>query len=258
MFTGTPIRRCAVQGEFTLKKSIAAVIATAAGALVVAGLVPVASAAPVDHASAVTAELGLGLGPLGTLAIPLTGGAFVGTTDDETGDIAGDIAFPETTSTIDLDGTPATATTTIGVDGLVGLIAPDNTVTATGVFRLNLVGVQSGEDDPITFDPCNWSGETTMTGTYDPDTNTLTIAQTGFAFESTTDVCGGLAELLDGYLTADATDLSFTIDLDAPVEPPTTTTTEAPVPTTTAVATTAPSTPAPAAQPVAATASYTG
>jgi hypothetical protein len=226
------------------------------------GLSP-ASAEAVPYESATSADVAVNLGPLGDLQIPLSGGTFAGTVDLDTGAIDGGIDFPQTVSNVEVNGAPATVTTTIGLDGLTGTIAGDNTVTATGSFRINLIDLKTGDDAPIVLDPCNWSGDATLTGTYDPDTSTLVIAQAGFAFDASTDACGGLNALLTGYLTDDATDVTFTIELDAPVEPTTTTTVTTTVPASTSTTagatttTTAATTPAPA-KAVAATAKYTG
>lgn len=246
-----------------MKKSHLAALGAALVAFGLAGFTALspASAAPVDYQSAASADVGVDLGPLGDLQIPLTGGTFAGTVDTDTGDIAGDIDFPETVSDVEVNGAPATVTTTVGLDGIVGTIASDNTVTATGSFRINLIDLQTGSDAPIVLDPCNWSGDATLAGTFDPGTGVLTLSQTGFAFDASSDLCGGLNQLLTAYLTAAATDVTFTVDLDAPVEPTTTTTSTPATSTsttqTTSTTTTVPGTAQPA-QAVPATANYTG
>lgn len=225
------------------------------------GLSP-ASAAPVDYQSAAAADVGVDLGPLGDLQIPLAGGTFTGTVDTDTGDVAGDIDFPESVSEVEVNGSPASVTTTVGLDDLVGTIAADNTVTATGSFRINLIDLTVGSDAPIVLDPCNWSGDATLTGTFEPSTGVLVLSQTGFAFDASSDTCGGLNQLLTGYLTAAATDVTFTVDLDDAPVTPTTTTTSTPTTSTsttihTSTTTTVPSTAKPA-EAVASTANYTG
>lgn len=241
--------------SFTLGAGVAAL------ALALAGLGSVASATPVDYTAPVTADLGLGLGPIGNLALPVTGGTFTGTVDTANGAISGGIEFPESTVHTTIAGDPpqnVSATIELAVTDLAGTIAGDGTVSATGRFHLGLFSVQSEGSDPMDLGTCNWAGNATMTGTFDAATNTLTVSQNGFFFEDTTDDCAGAAGLLGPILTgsaegAEGTDMSFTVVLPQPEEPTTTA-----VPTTAVPTTTVATQPAAAAKPVVATPAYTG
>lgn len=246
----------------------------AAAAIGAASLMPAASAAPVDITAPITGSLNVGGDPG---EIP-AGTTFTGTWDDEAFTFQGDLDFPASSTTMEVDGV---GTVTIGLQisatsQVTGSWDPDaGTAEASVTLSLELTDVSLV---PAPFTDCiaapidlDLTGLVTYEGADDeagdPGYPVLTL-QSGFTIPPVTPAtaCNELAPIINGVLAPPVQDnstemvLSFAPDQDIP----TPTTTTVPAETTTTEAPADPADPPAAggtatpATPVAATPSYTG
>ncbi len=247
--------------------AVSAAVAISAVSLV--AMLP-ASAASVDIESNLTGALTVKLGSGEELALGVPAGSkFVGTLDDATGGLTGNVTIASGTVPITSPAAGTLAFSMIEDGQAVGTIAADNTVTFTDSQSLRLDSIDLGTG-PVAFpETCKFGPiAMTYTGTYDPDTGVIKVtSNTVNVPRLATDACGAFTAIIQDLLNQSTVkaSLEFTAAVEV-IEPPVTT--EAPVttmaPATTAPATTAPATTMPAAprahaaRPVAATPKYTG
>lgn len=198
------------------------------------------------------------------IALP-DGSAFEGTVDYGAGTFEGTMTIPDITAetTAEVGGAPLPVTIVLRLtdSGTSGTIAEDGTVTATASHSLRVVSLAvSGNPIPVGDDCVLEPIELALTGSYDEEAGTVSLAQEGFTIpEAAPGSCGVLgaidiAEQINAALAGTNNSIDALIELGAEPETPVTTTTVA----TTTTAAPAPTPAAPAATAAAGRANYTG
>lgn len=215
----------------------------------------IASAAALPQAGAVEEPVSTPVAGTFTTAastFDLADTIFQGTWDDETGALAGKFLFPAVDVTVTQ---PIPATISLQVQqpavgtGTVDLVTNEATFSADLVLALLTLETPDVPGGPGNVAPCNYAMPIDLTGTFDPATGFLHVAQTGFPLSPIADpdrcvwdsIGVSVAAAIDAEIvgTSNAFDATFDLGVkDAeppppppppPPAPPVTTPTTAPV-----------------------------